>query len=222
MRTWSLPEAPCALLFDLDSTLYTNAAYARFQNRILVERLALERGETLAETEATLARLRDGRRRLAGSASCAGGEGSLGSLFLELGIPTATSVRWREELIRPADWIVADPLLDLALASLARRFRLALVTNNPHSLGEASLRALGVASRFELVIGLDDSGHSKPDPASFALAASRLALPPRRCISVGDREDVDLVPALGLGMGGILIAGVEEVYALPVFFDLHP
>ena len=35
------------------------------------------------------------------------------------------------------------------------------------------------------------------------------------CISIGDRFDIDLSLALSLGMGGILVSGVEEVWELP-------
>jgi phosphoglycolate phosphatase/putative hydrolase of the HAD superfamily len=36
---------------------------------------------------------------------------------------------------------------------------------------------------------------------------------------VGDRYDVDIAPALELGMGGILVEGVEEVYSLKGFLN---
>ncbi|MEI6873596.1 MAG: HAD family hydrolase [Spirochaetota bacterium] len=216
MRTWSLPSSPLALVFDLDSTLYTHAEYARFQNQVLTERLASERGETVASTEALLAAMREERR------SSGAGDSSLGNLCLSLGIPIETSVRWREELIHPADWLSPDPRLASCLALLASRFRLALVTNNPRSVGEKSLEALGAGSAFELVLGLDDSLRSKPDPASFALALQRLGLAGEACISIGDRQDIDIVPALSLGMGGILVGGVAEIYGLPRFFAIAP
>jgi phosphoglycolate phosphatase/putative hydrolase of the HAD superfamily len=92
---------------------------------------------------------------------------------------------------------------------------LALVTNNPRLVGERSLEALGVRSHFKTVVGLDDTFCSKPAPEPFALAARRLALEPRSCVSIGDRIDVDLVPAMDLGMGAILVDGVEDVYRLP-------
>lgn len=199
------------MVFDLDSTLYTNASYARFQNEVLISRLARERGQSVEATGALLEGLRAERKRR--------GEGdtSLGNLFLALGIPIETSVAWREELIRPSEWLSADPLLDRALEELSLRCPLCLVTNNPRSVGRASLEALGVARHFSFVVGLDDTGRSKPDPAAFALALARLGLEPASVISVGDREDVDIVPALGLGMGAILVDSVDEVRILPAF-----
>lgn len=214
MRIERLPEAPGALLFDLDSTLYTNPAYASFQTSTLVERLAEERGETVETTRGVLESLREDRR-VRGEAQT-----SLGNLFLALGIPIETNIRWREERIDPGQWLRPDPLLNEALTRLSGRFRLALVTNNPRSVGRRSLAALGVEERFEHVVGLDDSHRSKPDPAPYELAARLLEIPPEDCISIGDRYEVDLVPALSLSMGAILIAGVREIYTLPEFFGL--
>ncbi|HUX39995.1 MAG TPA: HAD family hydrolase [Rectinemataceae bacterium] len=209
MRNWNIPSRPEALIFDLDSTLYDNSTYARFQTDILIERLARERGETVASCKALIERIRQERRRLEGS------DTSLGNLFLALGIPMETSIAWREELIRPAEWLAPDARLDATLAALARTFPLCLVTNNPRSVGLASLEALGVSRHFPIVIGLDDTNRSKPDPAPFQLAAKRLGFKAQALVSIGDREDVDIRPALGLGMGGILITSVEEVYSLP-------
>ena len=45
MKVFTLPPEPLGLVFDLDSTLYTHEAYARFQFDVLVRRLARERGE---------------------------------------------------------------------------------------------------------------------------------------------------------------------------------
>ena len=213
MRVLSLPAKVRALVLDFDSTLYTNPAYASFQNDVLIERLARERGEGFDSMKAKIGRLREKR--------AAAGEGatSLGNLFRDFGIDIPTSVRWREELIDPGRWLSRDPGLDAALALLARRFVLGLVTNNPASVGRKGLAALGVEDRFACVVGLDDTGQSKPDPAPFSLVSERLGIPPEECVSIGDRYDVDLAPALSLGMGAILVEGVEDVRALPAYFE---
>jgi FMN phosphatase YigB (HAD superfamily) len=139
--------------------------------------------------------------------------------FLGFGVDMATIVRWREEEIVPGAWLKADPRLDAALALLEKRFTLAVLTNNPCKVGQANLEALGVAGRFELVVGLDDSLESKPSPAPFLAVCSRLGLAPGSCVSIGDREDVDLSTPMELGMGAILVNGVEDVYRLPELLD---
>lgn len=215
MKLLALPEVPLALVFDLDSTLYEHPGYAAFQEKVLVDRLAAERGESPETTRGVLASLRAERTARAEPRT------SLGNLFAALGADIATSVRWREELIRPGEWLAEDPELARTLARLTARFPLALVTNNPRLVGERSLAALGVRTHFSVVIGLDDSLRSKPDPASFILAAGRLGLAPGGCVSIGDRHDVDLAPALAAGYGGaILVEGVADVYGLPAVFGL--
>jgi phosphoglycolate phosphatase/putative hydrolase of the HAD superfamily len=56
---------------------------------------------------------------------------------------------------------------------------------------------------------------SKPASEPYLLAAQAAGTPPAACVSVGDRYDVDLAVPLALGMGAILVVGVEDVYALP-------
>lgn len=210
-----LPGDISALIFDMDGTLYTHEAYGRYQETSQVARLALHLGIPEFEAAALLRKQREAR--LAAGLP----KTSMANLFLELGraqgfaIDMAAIVRWRVEEIRPAEWLTPDPRLDETLAALARRYRLALLTNNPRSVGAASLAALGVASRFEAVIGLDDSFESKPSPLPFLKTCEILGLPPAACVSIGDRADVDMEPALALGMGGILVDGAEDVYRLP-------
>jgi HAD superfamily hydrolase (TIGR01509 family) len=211
MKIYALPEKTLGkgLLFDFDSTLYTNPEYARFQNEVLIERLSKERGESLAAVQALIS------SRRAEDAAAGRGQTSLGTLFEGLGVSIATSVAWREELIEPARWLERDERLREALSSLASSYALALVTNNPRSVGRKGLEAVGISEYFRAVIGLDDTMRSKPDPAPYSRAASSLGLEPAACVSIGDRYDVDIVPALSLGMGAVLVDGVEDVYRLP-------
>jgi FMN phosphatase YigB (HAD superfamily) len=209
MKIVAIEGEPSALIFDLDNTLYTNPSYAAFQEDVLVERLGRELGLGTEGAKARIAALRAER------AEAGLGKTSLGRLFAAMGIEIATSVRWREECIEPARWLKRDPKLDHALGELAKDYKLALMTNNPRLVGEKSLDALGVRSRFSVLVGLDDTLSGKPAAEPFVETARKLALDPRRCVSIGDRFDVDLAPAMELGMGAILVSGVEDVYRLP-------
>ncbi|MCX7025178.1 MAG: HAD family hydrolase [Spirochaetes bacterium] len=215
MKVYRIPVHVSAILFDIDSTLYTDEAYAGFQNDVLVGELARTRGmdfqQALLETEK--ARVRWAERNGAGRTS-------LGNAFLELGIPIATSVAWRERLIQPAEWLDSDAALAAALGRLAARFRLAAVTNNPRSVGRAALEALGVSAVFRVVVGLDDTMVSKPSREPFELAIKLLGTDAGACVSIGDRYDVDLAVPLGLGCGAVLVDGVGDVYALPGLFGV--
>ncbi|MDX9827073.1 MAG: HAD family hydrolase [Spirochaetia bacterium] len=203
-----------ALIFDMDGTLYENLDYYRFQESSQVDRLAGFLGLSLQEAAERLGAAREARRaqRLPPT--------SMANHFLSLGVDMPSINRWREETLIPGEWLQPDPRLDKALESLATRFRLVLLTNNPRSVGRASLEALGVASRFEQVTGLDDTEKSKPSIEPFIAACRGLRLPFSACVSIGDRKEVDIEPALELGMGGILVRGVKEVYELPALFGL--
>lgn len=212
MKVIAVGDDPKAFVFDLDNTLYTNPAYARFQEDALVERLGRELGIGTEAAAARIAALR-AEREAAGL-----GKTSLGKLFAALGVDMKDSVRWREECFEPSRWLKRDERLDAALGKLAMDFKLALMTNNPRSVGERSLEALGVRARFSVLVGLDDTLTGKPAPEPFMEVCRRLGLGPRDCVSIGDRFDVDLAPAMELGMGAILVEGVADVYKLPEYF----
>ncbi|MDP2791293.1 MAG: HAD family hydrolase [Rectinemataceae bacterium] len=210
-----LPDSFSGLIFDMDGTLYTHKGYFDWQESSQVARLASHLGIPEDEAAVMMAKEREARRA-AGLPKT-----SMANLFLELGrsrgfpIDMDTIIRWRQEEIRPAEWLKADQKLGEVLAELASRFRLCLLTNNPRSVGKASLVALDIAPHFSAVVGLDDNQASKPSPQPFLKACAALDLPPASCVSIGDRMDVDIEPALALGMGGILVEGVEDVYRLP-------
>jgi FMN phosphatase YigB (HAD superfamily) len=208
MRVFNLPIDPKAIIFDLDNTLYTNQAYAEYQEKALVIRLAAFLGLGVDEAAKRIEAARVAR------AAAGDGKTSLGNIFAALGVDVGTSVRWREEEFRPGEWLAPDPKLDETLGILATRLSLALVTNNPCSVGVQSLQALGVRERFSSIVGLDSTFKSKPAVEPFIRAAELLGAPINGCVSVGDRFDVDLAPALEIGMGAILIDGVEDVYRL--------
>jgi phosphoglycolate phosphatase/putative hydrolase of the HAD superfamily len=217
VTVYRIPERVGAFLFDIDGTLYTDAAYVRFQSEALIAELARVRGEPYESAAADVARVRADYAAANGGAST-----SLGNAMAALGIDIATSVEWRRRLIDPFLFLGPDPDLRAALSALASGTTeagvpalLVAVTNNPRSVGEAALEALGVRDLFLRVVGLDDTMRSKPAPEPYLLAASAAGLDPSACVSVGDRYDVDLAIALELGMGAILVDGAEDVYALP-------
>jgi HAD superfamily hydrolase (TIGR01549 family) len=209
MQFYSLPLDIHGLVFDIDKTLYDNDQYARAQIDLLIERLSLERAETVAETRRAILRWQEEY-----AAANDGARQSLGNTFAAFGVPIETSVAWREELIHPEHFLTPDEHLATALEELARDYRIIAVTNNPVRVGRATLEALGVGWLFGHVVGLDSTLRSKPDPAAFRRAAEVLECDPGTVVSVGDRYEVDIVPALSIGMGGVLVDGVSDVYSL--------
>jgi phosphoglycolate phosphatase/putative hydrolase of the HAD superfamily len=216
MKVYQLPRTIEALLFDIDGTLYTDKAYADFQVDILVDELARRRGEPREVTAAAIEKARQEPAADTGTK-----RSSLGNAMAALGIDIAASVEWRTRLIDPRRFLDADPRLRAALERL-RPMRLVAVTNNPRAVGQATLEALGVADLFIRAVGLDDTMKSKPAPEPYLLAAQAAGTAPAACVSIGDRYDVDLAVPLGLGMGAILVSGVEDVYNLPDIFSRAP
>ncbi len=209
-RFYSVPSGLKAIIFDIDSTLYTNAEYAFEQVDCQVRRFASLRGITNDQARKMVA---DYRKKYAKENG--GKKVSLSNTLLSFGVSIEQSVQWRRELIEPADFLEADKRLQEALAALGRRYKLLCVTNNPVLPAQKTLDALGVADLIEVLVGLDTCNLSKPAKEPFVLAAKKAGTDPASIVSVGDRYDLDLAPALELGMGGILVRGVADVYRLP-------
>ena len=209
MKIHRIPEKTSCVIFDIDSTLYTNEAYAREQVDVQIRYFASLRGMEADEARKAIGDWRDEYARTHGRKM------SLGNALVHFGVPISESIRWREELIEPARFLAPDARLRETLDSLAQHFTLVAVTNNPILPAGKTLDALGVRDAFRDLIGLDTTGVSKPHEKPF-LAASRAArCPTAECLSVGDRYDIDIALPLELGMGGILVDGVEDVYLLP-------
>ncbi|MCL2127926.1 MAG: HAD family hydrolase [Treponema sp.] len=210
MKVFSLPARCAAVLFDMDSTLYSNSAYAQSQIDLPVERLARRHGVSFDEMSGEIARYRkewaDGHE---------GRKISLANIFLTFGVSIDESCKWRGELCRPEDYLCEDRRLRSALERLKSRFLLSVVSNNPVSVAERTLAVLGAGDLFHAIVGLDTCGVSKPHAEPFLRAADLCGAGPEDCVSVGDRYDIDIALPLELGMGGILVDGVEDVYKLP-------
>ena len=210
LRAFNLPEHATCLIFDIDSTLYTCPEYAHEQIDSQIRHFADLRGMTHDEARALIA---DSRRTYA--AAHDGKKISLGNLFTTLGISIEESIAWRKTLFDPADYLTKDDRLIATLTALKARYHLVCVTNNPVLPAEQTLRALGVEELIEKTIGLDTCMKSKPAHEMLEQAAGVACAPFGACVSIGDRYDIDLALPLELGMGGILVGGVEDVYGLP-------
>jgi phosphoglycolate phosphatase/putative hydrolase of the HAD superfamily len=216
MKVFRLPEKCGAILFDVDSTLYDNSGYAQSQIDLPIKRLARFQGKTVERMNEDIARYRKDWADTHGEQSI-----SLANTFTAFGVGIDESIVWRKELCLPEQYLCEDRLLRAALEKLRSCFILAVVTNNPVSVAEKTLDALGVEDLFHVIIGLDTCGVSKPHIEPFMRAAILCGTVPEACVSVGDRYDIDIALPLELGMGGILVDGVRDVYKLPELFGLQ-
>ncbi len=65
-------------------------------------------------------------------------------------------------------------------------WRQAIASSAPRENVEVMLDALGLRDCFQATVAAEDVERGKPDPQVFLLAASRLGVPPERCIVVED------------------------------------
>ena len=209
MKIFNLPQNVQAFIFDIDSTLYTNAKYAFEQVDCQVREFAKIRGITAEEGRKQVAEY---RKKFASQNN--GSKVSLGNTLLSFGIPIEQSVEWRKKLLEPKDFLNYDEKLVSVIKKLSEKYKLICVTNNPVLPARKTLDAIGVSQYFPEIIGLDTCYKSKPAIEPFNLALEKLGCDSKNCVAVGDRFDLDLAIPLDLGMGGILVNGVEDVYQI--------
>ena len=211
MKIYKIPTNLKAFIFDIDSTLYTNQAYAFEQVDCQVRQFAKERGITADEARRMVA---DYRKKFAAEHN--GSKVSLGNTLLAFGVPIQQSVQWRRELLEPADFLGRDEKLIATLKILQSKYKLICVTNNPVLPARKTLEAIGVSEFFPEIVGLDTCFKSKPALEPFETALERLGdgIKAENVLAVGDRYDMDIALPLEMGMGGLLVNGVEEVYQI--------
>ncbi|MCQ2573138.1 MAG: HAD family hydrolase [Treponema sp.] len=210
MKVYRIPSKLKTIIFDIDSTLYSCPEYAFEQVDCQVRHFAELRDMTHDEARKLVS---DFRRKWA--AEHDGQKISLGNLLTYFNIPIEESIEWRKTLLEPADFLNRDEKLIEALTKLKGKYKMISVTNNPVLPARKTLEAVGVSEFFSEIIGLDTCHVSKPHEKPFLLAAEKTGAKPEECLSVGDRFDIDLALPMKLGMGGILVTGVEDVWTLP-------
>jgi 2-haloacid dehalogenase len=112
-----------------------------------------------------------------------------------------------------------------ALCELQKRFRLAIISNVDDDLFAATQPQLGV--RFDQIITAQQAGAYKPSLKIFELALSRIGVPARRVLHVGQSVYHDVIPAQSLGLATVWVnrpsarTGVGAVKAAEGHADLQ-
>ena len=84
---------------------------------------------------------------------------------------------------------------------LAGRYRLGLVSNFDYApTVRRILEAGGILDRFDAVVVSDVVGWRKPSPRIFEAAFVQMGVGPAECLFVGDRPEIDVAGAKGVGM----------------------
>ncbi len=209
MTIYHMPQNVKAIIFDIDSTLYTNEEFARAQNEVQIKRFSEIKNLQFEDAKKMVVSYQEEWGKLNG-----GKKLSLCSTFVDLGVSIEESIQMRKELVIPEEYLKEDETLVQSLRELAEDYSIVCVTNNPVSVARKTLACLGADAVISEIIGLDTCQTSKPDIKMYELAAKRVGVPVENCVSVGDRYDIDLVAPLAMGMGGILVDNVEDIYNL--------
>jgi 2-haloacid dehalogenase len=114
--------------------------------------------------------------------------------------PTDEEIRSLPESLR--DW---KPWPDTvaALHKLHSRFRLAVISNVDDDLFVTTQPQLGV--KFDRVITAQQAGAYKPSLKIFELALSRIGIPAKRILHVGQSIYHDVIPAQSLGLATVWV-----------------
>jgi len=105
------------------------------------------------------------------------------------------------------------------LRALKGRHRLAVVSNFDYTpTARGVLEREGIADLFDIILVSDEVGWRKPKPVIFEMALHRLDVVAGDALFVGDRIDIDVAGAQGVGMGSAWVN--PERTALPP--DVRP
>jgi putative hydrolase of the HAD superfamily len=118
--------------------------------------------------------------------------------------PLDTAARLEEQVLRRCSTLHADVLPTLDRLRQFPGLRMGLVSNATSS-ARPLLRPLGLQGYFPVAVFSCEVGSVKPEPAIYREACTRLSVPVRRCLFVGDGNARELDGALALGMRAVRI-----------------
>ena len=204
-----------AVLFDLDETLIDAQAGLKATHHAVARRLCqyLARSGTKVSEESIRAKLRalDDRMNVATKYNRdAWWPVLLGEIDAEQKISRSlvkelTRLYWATYAGASEPYPDAEPTL---VYLKGKGYKLGLVTDTDGRKGWKKRRTkrFRFAGFFDtIVIGGEDTPHTKPDPESFLLAASKLGLRASECVFVGDKPFTDIEGAKAAGMRTILL-----------------
>ena len=207
MKTYNIPEVVKGIIFDIDGTLYTSEEYVFEQVDVQVRHFA-----KLKSISVETARKMVEEYKAKWAETHNGEKISLAKTMAAFGIPVAESILWRKKLIKPEKFLSHDEKLVKTIESLKSKYKIICVTNNPVFTARKTLEAIGISEFFPEIIGLDSTGLSKPHYLPFSMALQKMGVEAKNCVAVGDRFNIDIELPVKMGMGGILVDGVEDVY----------
>jgi putative hydrolase of the HAD superfamily len=196
------------ILFDLDGTLYHSTEVRKKFAEAAYHALAKLKKITVAEAEALIEDTREQLKQKHGFPV------PYTLTLVRFGMPVET---WHKENVNyfdPRDYLSANGELREMLLDLRKRCRLAILTNNNEVQAGRILEALKVQDLFEHVFTYNSFRTMKPNPEFYEKAAKEMKVSPQECLVVGDRYNVDLIPAQELGMQIYEVKGPDDIAKL--------
>jgi putative hydrolase of the HAD superfamily len=118
------------------------------------------------------------------------------------GLARELEVRFATERLAAYDFI---PGAEEALAELASRFRLAMITNGLSDVQRVKVERTGIGPLFEMIVVSGELGFGKPHPEIYHHTLRALRIAPEEAIMVGDNIRRDVGGSQAVGMRGVWI-----------------
>ncbi len=194
-----------AIIFDLDGTLYKSPEVYQQFAEAAYHTYAKIRNTTKEQAKEILEKKREELKKIRGFPV------PYTLALIEFGIPIE---KWHQENIAFFDaglFLKPDLKLKKVMEKLKQKYEIAVLTNNNRIQTERILRALGIIDLFDHIFTYESFNLIKPNPEIFISVVRKLGLKPQECLMVGDRYDVDLVPAKEIGMKIYEVKGPEQI-----------
>ncbi|MGQ5260555.1 HAD family hydrolase [Micromonospora sp. ZYX-F-536] len=127
-----------------------------------------------------------------------------------LTMPVATVMERQESYYQELlPQLAAVPEVLVHIHDAHQRVPFAVVSGSTRASVTASLDALGLLDRFDVLVCADDYTRAKPDPEAFLLAAAHLGVPPGSCLVFED-TDLGIQAATAAGMASVRVPHPRE------------
>ena len=205
------------LLFDVDRTLYPSdeAGEAFIKGRGLTE---LEQLATLFRWSTELMQRAIARHRAiaADQDRPISRTEAVYRLLQDWQIDAAKWSQRRAEIYCPDGKITIVPEVKVAMEQLAPHYQICFGTTSPPAMAQRVLELTGITEVIPQAKVFGDESFSleaiKPNPMFFTRISQAFGFTPDQVVSIGDRKNRDIDPALDAGYaGGILITGPAEL-----------
>jgi putative hydrolase of the HAD superfamily len=192
-----------AVIFDLDDTLFPQAAFLSGAFGAVAEELHRRTGFAAKRALAALL----------GVASEGSDKGRIIDRALDR-IEVSCEVAPLVDVFlsyRP-EHLELYPGVGAALDRLDGLVKTGMITDGAVDVQAAKVVSVGLQDRFDVVVYSDALGreHRKPDPAPFLEALALLDVEPAESVFIGDRPDKDVSGSMGVGMRAIRVRTGEH------------